>query len=207
MRDSHPTGGMIVALKLFSLIVLLMPSQAVAESLESTHSENRKNKTVSDAIHFIALPYLNAFHVDQNNQPDILRHDKNQSDLSDYQWMVSTTSIPEFSHKHGMLDILDSNQHSGYRLTTNLHNMIIPIQTMRTLSLPLHQNDTDSSPLWLRYSKTDRTTWHAPNLTPAVKARIIADNKRAAQQAERLAKRMADRAFYFGYDTNDDALK
>jgi len=204
MRDSHPTGGMIVALKLFCLIVLLMPTQAVAENLGSTH---RKNKNISDGIHFIVLPYLNALHVDQNNQPGILRHDKNQSDLSDYQWIVSTTSIPEFSHKRGTLNILDSNQHSGYRLTSNLHNMIIPIQTTRTLSLPLHQNDTGSSPLWLRYSKINRTTWHVPSLTPVVKAQIIATKKKSKRMAERLAERMADRAFYFGYDTNDDALK
>jgi len=204
MRGSHPTGGMLVALKTLCLIVLLSPAQAIGESLGSP---SKTTTNVFDSMHFIVLPYLNTFHFNHNNQPCILRHDKNQFDLSAYQWVISTITMPEFSSQHGSLNILDDNPHANYRLTANRKNIIIPIQTASTLTLPLRQHDTGSSPLWLRYSKTARTTWHTPSLTPAVKARIIAARKRETQQAERLAKQMADRAFYFGYDTNDDALK
>jgi len=62
----------------------------------------------------------------------------------------------------------------------------------------------ERKPLWLQWIKPDssKQTWHAPVLTP-VAAKDLAEEKRKA----RLAKRMADRAFYFGYDTNKDALK
>ena len=40
--------------------------------------------------------------------------------------------------------------------------------------------------------------WHTPRLTAAM---------RAERQRRRLARSMAERAFYFGYDTNADALK
>ncbi len=85
--------------------------------------------------------------------------------------------------------------------------MIIPIHIKPPLLLPLQRNSSASSPLWLQYIKQGQVVWHTPRLTPAVAAQILAKKKRNARQAERLSKRMADRAFYFGYDTNDDALK
>jgi len=47
--------------------------------------------------------------------------------------------------------------------------------------------------------------WHPPTLTPELVASI--KRKREHEQAMALAKRMADRAFYFGIDTNNDALE
>ncbi|EAU56200.1 hypothetical protein [Mariprofundus ferrooxydans] len=57
------------------------------------------------------------------------------------------------------------------------------------------------APLWITIDQVPAGRWHPPLLTPAV--------ARAAQQAREAqrARRMADRAFYFGIDADNDALK
>jgi len=96
---------------------------------------------------------------------------------------------------------IDSAQTSGPRLAAD-HRVIIPLPTHLG---PISTTGIESKPLWIRWPKADRSkrTWHAPALTPALAALALTEQKRKA----RLAKRMADRAFYFGYDTNNDALK
>jgi len=84
----------------------------------------------------------------------------------------------------------------AYKLTTTPASQSIP---------PFRPVAPDSAPLWLHSQPThaSKSTWHTPALTPAMAAELRAERKRNA----RLAKKMADRAFYFGYDTNNDALK
>ncbi len=72
-------------------------------------------------------------------------------------------------------------------------------------SIPLRLVDLVQQPIWTRMNIIEHSSlvWHAPALTPKALALAVAEQQRKA----RLAKRMADRAFYFGYDTNNDALK
>ncbi|MDQ6969785.1 MAG: hypothetical protein Q9M16_04685 [Mariprofundus sp.] len=203
--DAFQTASMMTVFKLFGLLLLLTPVQLTAETIKTT-AQSIQKRTASNSIHFIALPYLYAFEHDQHSSAVMLRHDKGQHELSHHQWEVSTTSIPEYTTYHGQLNIIDSDHHSHYNMSADLHNIIIPIQKKTTL-LPLQQRNSASSALWLRYRKKGIAAWHAPNLTPVVKAQLLAEQKRNTRLAEKLAERMADRAFYFGYDTNDDALK
>lgn len=58
------------------------------------------------------------------------------------------------------------------------------------------------APLWLAIDQAGPASrWHTPLLTPTV-ARAVHQEREA-----RRARRMADRAFYFGVDADNDALK
>ena len=73
-----------------------------------------------------------------------------------------------------------------------------PLMPATSMPGPLHKR----APLWLAIKQAGPAyRWHAPLLSPAA--------ARAAQQAReaRRARRMADRAFYFGIDVDNDALK
>lgn len=73
-----------------------------------------------------------------------------------------------------------------------------PLMTATSIPGPLHMR----APLWLAIDQAAPAgRWHAPLLSPAV-ARA-AQQEREAQRA----RRMADRAFYFGLDVDNDALK
>ncbi len=177
------------------LTLLLMPSLAAAEK--------DANIKTSNSIHFVALPYLNSFHYDHNRQPSIVSHLRSTHDLSDHNWTVTIHSIPGFIKSSGTIQTLDTDQTISYRLTDDLSNIIIPIPEKASLLPPMHGLTSATSPLWLQYTTSGKTAWHCPSLTPNMAAQVIA----AKKEAERLSKRMADRAFYFGYDTNEDALK
>jgi len=71
---------------------------------------------------------------------------------------------------------------------------------------PLHPRLVLQPPLWLTINTKNYVSaisWHTPLLTPAV-ARA---GKQLRQHQARRAQRMADRAFYFGIDADNDALK
>jgi len=73
-------------------------------------------------------------------------------------------------------------------------------------SRPLHPRLLLQPPLWLTINSMHNASasdWHTPLLTPAV-ARA---GKLLRQRQIRRAQRMADRAFYFGIDADNDALK
>jgi len=100
-----------------------------------------------------------------------------------------------------VLPYLNTSQQHGnaqqtYKLTTTPASQSIP---------PFRPVAQNRAPLWLHSQPihATRAVWHAPALTPGIAAELRAQRKRNA----RLAKKMADRAFYFGYDTNNDALK
>jgi len=177
------------------LILLLTPSLAIAE--------NDAKAQTSNSIYFISLPYLNSFHYDHNKQPNIVSPLDPKQDMSEHNWIVSITSIPHFITSHGTIQTLDTDQRTSYRLTYDLSNIIAPIPETTSTLLPMHGLSSATAPLWLQYRASDKTTWHCPSLTPKAAAQVIA----AKKEAERLSKRMADRAFYFGYDTNEDALE
>ncbi len=177
------------------LILLLIPTLASAK--------DNSNAPASNSIHFIALPYLNSFHYNHNNQPNIASHLPPKHDLSEHHWGISTTSIPDLVSSHGTIQTLDTDQTTAYRLTGDLSNIITPIPETVSLLPPMHALSSATAPLWLQYRALDKTTWHCPNLTPKAAAQMIA----AKKEAQRLSKHMADRAFYFGYDTNEDALE
>lgn len=153
-----------------------------------------------DSIRFIALPYLHAFHSN-GHEPAITIRPEYQQDMINYQWRISAISIPAYREKTGILQLADSRQASGPRLSTDGY-LIVP---MPGRAAPLIISDLAQQPLWLHIFNTGISTlaWHPPALTPAASALAIAEKKRQA----RLAKRMAERAFYFGYDANNDALK
>ena len=115
--------------------------------------------------------------------------------------MITNAAIPEYRKRSGTLQIIDVKDASGPKLLFP-HHMIIPLPTRPA---PVGIFDIERKPLWLHTIKAgvSRLAWHAPSLTPVAAKLAIAEQKRKA----RLAKRMADRAFYFGYDTNNDALK
>jgi len=175
-------------------MLLLPPSLATAEN--SSNSE-------SHSIYFMALPYLNSFHYDRNKQPNIAPHLKSTQDLSDYNWTISITSIPDLITSSGAVQTLDTDQMTRYRLADDLKHIIIPIPEKTKLLLPAHGLSSATAPLWLQYIKSKETSWHSPRLTPAIAAQVLA----AKKEAQRLSKHMAERAFYFGYDTNEDALE
>ncbi|RLL50743.1 hypothetical protein D8Y20_11190 [Mariprofundus sp. EBB-1] len=176
------------------ILLLIAPSAASAE--ENTNA--KKN-----SIHFISLPYLHGFYYDQNKQASIVHNGISRQDLSDHNWIISVTTIPDLVSTRGNLETMDSDQNTGFRLARNLKNIIIKIPAQASIPLPLHRLNSATSPLWLQYTTSNRTVWHSPNLTPKAMTQRIT----ATKEAERLSKRMADRAFYFGYDTNEDALK
>ena len=82
--------------------------------------------------------------------------------------------------------------------------LIIPLPLLPG-PVTIHHNQRRSFWLQVIHRSAQKQTWHAPALTPAAAAAALAlaEQKRKAN----LARRMADRAFYFGYDTNKDALK
>jgi len=153
------------------------------------------------SIRFIALPYLHAFHVSGREQTIMLNRTGNTQQISDYQWRISATSISAYRQATSILQTIDTIQASGPRLSAYGH-IIVPLPNR---AYPLRRVDMAKIPLWVRMTRVDisHLAWHAPALTPKAAAQAIAEQKRKA----RLAKRMADRAFYFGYDTNNDALK
>ena len=190
--------------KLIGLFTLLLSSShAIAENASTQQADDALTNSASNSIHFVVLPYLSAFHYDHNKTPNIIHHEKGQQDLSEYNWSIGVTSIPEFRSKHDQLQTLDTDLATGSKLAADHHNIHIPIPEKRSLLLPLHNTRRSTSPLWLHYTKSEQTTWHSPKLTPAIAARVIA----AKKETDRIAVRMADRAFYFGYDTNEDALE
>jgi len=71
--------------------------------------------------------------------------------------------------------------------------IIIPLSNRST---PLRFTDLTQKSLWTRMNRIEHSSlvWHAPALTPKALAQAVAEQQRKA----RLAKRMADRAFYFG---------
>ncbi len=177
----------------FACFMLLVSSATAADYNRHTLTTHR--------IQLIALPYLHAFHQDgQGSFISIGRHQYRQ-DLSTGQWRITITSIPQYSSHNSALLTVDNNQTTQPALAFR-QKLIIP------LPLPagsLTIQSIQRQPLWLQIScrDTQKQAWHAPSLTPAVTALALAEQKRKS----RLAKRMADRAFYFGYDTNKDALK
>ncbi len=154
-----------------------------------------------DRIQFIALPYLSGFHHSERMQPAIVNQVQYDQNLSDYQWRITATFIPEYRKRSGTLQIIDVKHASGPKLLS-LRHMIIPLPIRPG---PVGIVEIERKPLWLHTIKAglSRLAWQAPLLTPVAAKLAIAEQKRKA----RLAKRMADRAFYFGYDTNKDALK
>jgi len=179
----------------YLLILLLTPILAFAK--------DDSNAQTSNSIHFVSLPYLNSFHYDHNKMPNIAFHVKSTQDLSDHNWTISITSIPDLITSSGTIQTMDTDQNTRYRLADDLRNIIIPIPERVALLPPMHALSSAIAPLWLQYIKSKQNTWHCPHLTPKVVAQILA----AKKEAQRLSKRMADRAFYFGYDTNEDALE
>jgi hypothetical protein len=153
-----------------------------------------------DNIRFIALPYLHAFDMTEN-KPTITISPENRQNLTDYQWRISAISIPDYREQTGILQMIDTMQAPAPRLSAYGH-IIVPLPER---AAPLRVIYLAQQPLWVHMftSGISRLTWHAPALTPVAAALAIAEQQRRA----RLAKRMADRAFYFGYDTNNDALK
>jgi len=133
----------------------------------------------------------------------MLSSDKNQQALGNHDWDISITPLTDFKNKQDKLKAIDSDQSTGCRLATDHRNIIIPIPEQVALLPPMHGTTSATTPLWLQFINRGRSKWHSPSLTPMVIAEILAEKKRA----EKLSKRMADRAFYFGYDTNDDALE
>jgi len=154
-----------------------------------------------DHIQFIALPYLSGFHQTGRMQPVIITQAQQGQNLRDYQWRITATLIPEFCKRSGTLQIMDTDHASGPRLLST-HFIFTPLPIRPG---PVSISNIARKPLWLHTIKAglSRLTWQAPALTPVAAKLAIAEQKRKA----RLAKRMADRAFYFGYDTNKDALK
>ncbi len=153
-----------------------------------------------DNIRFIALPYLQAFDM-TGNKATIVISPENKQNLTDYQWHIRAISIPAYREQTGKLQMIDTMQASGPRLSAHGH-IIVPLPAR---AAPLSSIALAQQPLWIHMFKTgiSNRTWHAPALTPVAAALAIAEQKRRAK----LAKRMAERAFYFGYDTNNDALK
>jgi len=165
-------------------------------------ADHRAANAYDDNILFIAAPYLNASDI-AGNAPTITipRHaiaSLSIQNISDYQWRISVISIPAYREKTAILQILDT---AGPRLSAH-GDLIVPLPGR---AAPARCVDMMQQPLWLHTIRLgmSKFTWHAPALTPAAVARAMAEHKRRA----RLARRMADRAFYFGYDTNNDALK
>jgi len=173
--------------------MLLVSSATAADYNSHTLTRHR--------IQLIALPYLHTFY--QGRQRPVMSMDRHQyrQDLSTGQWRITITSIPQYSSHSSALHTVDNNQTTQPALAFR-QKLIIPLPLPAG---PLTIQSIQRQPLWLQisYRDTQKQVWHAPSLTPAVTALALAEQKRKA----RLAKRMADRAFYFGYDTNKDALK
>ncbi len=123
---------------------------------------------------------------------------------SDDQWHITITTIPDYRSDTVLFSAIEQSEVTAARL---------PGGTTITIPLPKQSGpitEDDQQPLWLRFEATAfKATepetaqqiyhpWHAPRLTP---------HMAELQRKARLAERMADRAFYFGYDTNEDALK
>jgi len=195
---THPIGVVTTALKLLCIMCLLQPTLVAAENI-STASLT----TASDSIHWIVLPYLHASHENNKQQLTLLHQDKSAQHLSHYNWIVLITSMSDFNTRRDNLQALDPYQSMDARLATDHHSIIIPIPEQTSILLPLQTSNPLSTPLWLQYVKAGKTTWHTPHLTPKVATQVRAEQ----QRTERMAERMAERAFYFGYDTNDDALE
>ncbi|MDQ6997927.1 MAG: hypothetical protein Q9M17_04365 [Mariprofundus sp.] len=176
------------------ILLLLAPSAASAEE----DADSKKS-----SIHFISLPYLHGFYYDQNKQASIVYAGVSRQDLSDHNWIISVTTIPDLASTRGNLETMDSDQNTGFRLARDLKNIIIKIPEQASIPLPIHRLNSATSPLCLQYTTSKRPVWHSPSLTTKAMTKRIT----ATKEAERLSKRMADRAFYFGYDTNEDALK
>ncbi len=198
-QQTKQSDTVLTARSLLWLITLFIPTLATA--VENSHSSTLN--AAQSSIHFIALPYLNGFHYDVNNQPVMLSSNKNQQAMANHDWDISITPLTDFKNKRDKLQTIDSDQFTGCRLATDHRSIIIPIPEQVALLPPLHGTTSATTPLWLQFIKTGNLKWHSPSLTPMVIAEILAEKKRAAK----LSKRMADRAFYFGYDTNDDALE
>jgi len=175
---------------LFTLI--LMPAHICAADHQAASG---------DSIRFIALPYLDAFHNTERGQATIISRIGSRQNLTDYQWRISATSIPDYRSRSDILQIIDPEQTSGPRLVSP-GSIIIPLPNIPG---PINEAASEKKPLWIQMRQSGITIhpWRPPSLTPVAAALAIAEQQRKA----RLAKRMADRAFYFGYDTNKDALK
>jgi len=154
------------------------------------------------SIRFIALPYLHAFHLTEQNQAVIYIRFLHTMKFPARQWDMIATAIPEYIQRNGRLQTVDIDHASGPRLSPDGTDIIIPLPVPLA---PISVSGIERRPLWLQFIKAGiaKQAWHAPALTPVAAALALAEQKRKA----RLAKRMADRAFYFGYDINKDALK
>jgi len=191
----------MAALRLCCLLCFFTPNIASAEAVFSDSATS--DSASSNSIHFIVLPYLHAVDDGQKQQPSIVSAVKTRQDFIDYNWIILVTSLADFSHHQGQLQILDHDQTSGYRLTDHRNSIIIPLVKQTPLLLPLQSANSAITALWIQYLKAGKVTWHSPSLTPNIAAHVLVEQKKT----DRLAERMADRAFYFGYDTNDDALE
>jgi len=185
----------------FGLLVALTLAPAHIYAADRYPTDHQATLTSGDSIRFIVLPYLHAFHIRGHEPTIMLSYTGNRQKLSNDQWRISATSIPAYREESGILQTIDSKQASGPRLSAYGY-FIVPLPNH---AAPIRVVDLAQKPLWLHIVKVgiSRLAWHAPALTPVQAALDIVEQKRKA----RLAKRMADRAFYFGYDTNSDALK
>jgi len=175
-----------IGLRSICLICLLFPALATANS----------------SIYFIAAPYTCTLQH-HHNQAFILSNHKSQQDLSNYEWQITTTSINHSTAYNDQVHILDLHPNAVFRLASDHHNIAIPLPQHAPLLPPLTTRNQDADPFWIQYINTAHSTWHTPTLTPQIAAQVLADQK----ETNHIAERMADRAFYFGYDTNDDALE
>jgi len=166
-------------------------------------ADHHEHLFMTHDIQLIALPYL---HLYQNRQAPAMAIERHQylQDLSTGRWRITLTSVPQYSSHSGVLRTIDAGQATGPELDFR-QVLIIPLPLPPG---PVTMAKMQRRPLWLQIDRlqinhVNAQAWHAPALTPAAAALALAEQKRK----QRLAKRMADRAFYFGYDTNKDALK
>lgn len=182
--------------------LMLLASPAGAANVQRHLSE--RQLSMHQSMVLIALPYLHLLHQSGQKSPlTVLSIDRRQlaRDLSNGRWRITLTFTPSYNSRNFVLRTIAADPHAEASLS-------FPQQLNIPWPLPggpVAVSPAQAEPLWLQisYLGAQKQAWHAPSLTPAAAALALAEQKRNSA----LAKRMADRAFYFGYDTNKDALK
>jgi len=152
-------------------------------------------QAVAGEIRFIAAAELHA--CAGASAPSAICLAPGARELSEQGWRITLVTIPAYRSGSGVLSLTDDQRPDTPRIT-NDKSILIPLPAPAApLTADLRR------PLWIIWQQSPHIAWRAPALTPAAAAQAIAERKRQAA----LAKRMADRAFYFGYDANNDALK
>ncbi|MFQ5519583.1 MAG: hypothetical protein ACE5E3_06250 [Mariprofundus sp.] len=188
---------MIFTIRFVALLI------AAGHLFAATSTASEPTNTHTESIRFIALPYLHISHIDQHGQMVFISHEKNQQELAEQQWQLIITSIPALRTSGSRIQTLDVEFSRDVRIAPD-HSIIIPIPKARALAGPLKARASDHTALWLQFLPAKpEPIWQTPSLLPMAYAKLLQEQQRKA----RLAEKMADRAFYFGYDENNDALK